>query len=1190
MEPDVAKLLVAQITGNITPDDRQQINALVSSRTEQEPEDGGIPVSGRDEPVLSKINEEGDGLLSTFFDAVRRSKDQYIADMALGEARSVIEREEGALTGALDFLLGRQTTPAEDLIEISTEARRRVDEAPRNETADAVATLLADEESGQEFTGRLRTAFGMLLQDPVAFADFSGSSLVQSLPTMIGAIAATPAGPLSAAVAAGLGTFDTESKAAVAAYLGEEGIDITSATQLETALRDDKLLDRIQKRAAQRGIGVAAVDALVTFASAGLGRAALGKASPSRTRVAAVGAGEGAVEFTGEPLSEIGGQLAAGEGLNLGEAAVEALAAGPQSVFQGVGQAVAETARGARQGDPVVVGGQEADVTGVEADGDLAVRTREDGEQISVDPSDAVPLEEEATESDESQADSPPPSEPPVVPTAPEDARPIADTKDVFRSVFFSQGSPDQRKDMVGVKVRLGERDLTVKNVSQNRITLIDDGGNTISYGFAGFLERKPEIIQGKSSEEVQESRSLEEKQGEDFLLLERFQEGQGDLSGRRFSLSNGDIFEITGRTPKRIAFVDEEGKRRYGSVSGLKGRGFLLIDEETQANATEDIEEAGIQAESEEVEGVQEGQEAPVDTAIDEVQRLHYAGEVNAVLDRVKKGQTGPDEAARLASLTIDKTRLKGFAQGINDPSGDTIAGKKVTMSRGNKPRTYTILESGTNKNGDRGVRLETDQGRKAFMTLEQIDRAQGIRISDEFSNQAAQDFIDLFQDPAQELEQVEPTESPWRMYQKGDTDLNGRKIMMEDKDGDLKEFTIHQVLDDGRIVVTQTDNGARSPVPPEYLESKNAQLVPLPTESQSAAEIKQSVYESPLEIVGQDIVFRNRPVTVQSFDTRDGTYALFDPADGSVSKVTPEDLIAGRSRSADAEADLAGDRQPSGAAKAEHTPPIDGGNDQIIWKDGKAGITKEVIKILREEFGLDVKNQRQKRGWDRAIFLAIKNNLYTKRHSNALAVNAIEQNKSPEGAQPVRDSEYAGMAIRAATLVKNMRDIRREMRSTKKLTESERTEFVRRILVYEGELSVLTKGMDILGSEAGASLNIIQIGTLATEFTSPSIIREARTRANRTLTDAEIAELRSLVDQREEAVLDWKEAKAELEARALLELENAALEAFNTLKEDVVGLARRFRVSPERLASVFEREKTKVRIRLEKELNKNC
>lgn len=220
---------------------------------------------------------------------------------------------------------------------------KRIAEIPMSPAASSAR----DEWTAVKPTGDLMTDLGSYMkvigQDPAGFAAFVAETSAESAPQIAAALGVTvlTRSPAAGATFTGLSSAATEKGTAPAEYFKEKGIDISTPEGAMAAISDPDMVHEAIKRGGARGVVIGLMDGLsFGLASKSLSKSAAGNmVLQSLTQMAMGGAGEA------------GGQIAAGQQINLGDILLESLAemaTAPVEVAGHAGRRFIEGARNAK--------------------------------------------------------------------------------------------------------------------------------------------------------------------------------------------------------------------------------------------------------------------------------------------------------------------------------------------------------------------------------------------------------------------------------------------------------------------------------------------------------------------------------------------------------------------------------------------------------------------------------------------------------------------------------------------------------------------------------------------------------------------------------------------------------------------------------------------------------------------------
>ncbi len=195
---------------------------------------------------------------------------------------------------------------------------------PKNPILEKVADIAGRDDIGQ--IDRLQSAIETLLTEgqPVSNVAQLISQSIGSGPeaVLLGTVGAAFGAP-GVVLGNFIGSLSAEQANALTGAFLDEGIDISDPQALKNAFTTPEVIERIKEKAQNRALGVATTDAVFSLATPLIARA---KINPLVKGISGFGA-----ETIGEGASEIGGQLASGEDINLAEAALESVASAGQS-------------------------------------------------------------------------------------------------------------------------------------------------------------------------------------------------------------------------------------------------------------------------------------------------------------------------------------------------------------------------------------------------------------------------------------------------------------------------------------------------------------------------------------------------------------------------------------------------------------------------------------------------------------------------------------------------------------------------------------------------------------------------------------------------------------------------------------------------------------------------------------------
>ena len=199
-------------------------------------------------------------------------------------------------------------------------------ESERYPMSDEVEQTMQSVQASQDFS----TAAGVFMRHPSALGDLILQSLGTSAPALAMTLGGTAlGGPVGGAGAAFAGSLATEFGNSITSYLGDHKIDISDRVAVAKALDDKDFMAKARDYSLERGIPVAAFDALATFLG---GRLLTGAKSTKIKDLAPRVAAEPLIQAGSGAMGEQTAQWITGEN-KPGDVVAEALAEMPTAAI-----------------------------------------------------------------------------------------------------------------------------------------------------------------------------------------------------------------------------------------------------------------------------------------------------------------------------------------------------------------------------------------------------------------------------------------------------------------------------------------------------------------------------------------------------------------------------------------------------------------------------------------------------------------------------------------------------------------------------------------------------------------------------------------------------------------------------------------------------------------------------------------
>lgn len=219
------------------------------------------------------------------------------------------------------------------------------------DAADTIAEFERDMPAQSEEMSRFQKAQGWGEAIKEVFNDWETiptllvSGLTGSYPAIAGGVAGAAAlNPATAAAGVGIGSLATEAGNEMLQVFREEGVNLKDAQAVRSAFNNPDLVSKAKTKALQRGVPVAAFDAL----SAGVAGKLLGPAIKRGRGIARAAAGEAVIQGGFGGLGEVSASVASGEKIEpsavIAEVVSELASSGPE-VGANIAKSVAREAR-----------------------------------------------------------------------------------------------------------------------------------------------------------------------------------------------------------------------------------------------------------------------------------------------------------------------------------------------------------------------------------------------------------------------------------------------------------------------------------------------------------------------------------------------------------------------------------------------------------------------------------------------------------------------------------------------------------------------------------------------------------------------------------------------------------------------------------------------------------------------------